>query len=134
MPQDFTPRLNVLPPAQRRLWLELAAIPPEFVLYGGTGLVLHLGHRQSEDFDFFGVAPFNPMELAAKLPFLSSATISQRTATHEDMRVLRGYVSDDDFREALDKAPPGIIDPRSWAYWNSKFGRYPPPPRPRRRF
>jgi len=25
-------------------------------------------------------------------------------------------MSDEDFREALDKAPPGIIDPRSWAY------------------
>lgn len=54
-------------------------------------------------------------------------------ATHEDMRVLRRYVSDDDFREALDRAPPGIIDPRSWAYWNSKFGRYPAPPMPTRR-
>jgi hypothetical protein len=55
-------------------------------------------------------------------------------ARHEDMRVIREYVSDDDFREALDRAPPGIIDPRSWAYWNSKMGRYPPPPLPRRRF
>jgi hypothetical protein len=55
-------------------------------------------------------------------------------ATHDDMTVIRRYVSDDDFREALDRAPPGIIDPRSWAYWNSKFGRFPPPPMPRRRF
>jgi hypothetical protein len=53
---------------------------------------------------------------------------------HEHMRVLRHYVSDDDFREALDRAPPGIIDARSWAYWNSKMGRYPPPPLPVRRF
>ncbi len=55
-------------------------------------------------------------------------------AMHEHMRVLRRYVSDDDFREALDRAPPGIIDARSWAYWNSKMGRYPPPPLPVRRF
>ena len=55
-------------------------------------------------------------------------------AMHEEMRVIRQYVSDDDFREALDHAPPGIIDPRSWAYWNSKMGRYPPPPLPLRRF
>jgi hypothetical protein len=55
------------------------------------------------------------------------------SATHEDMKVLRRYVTDDDFREALDHAPPGIIDPRSWAYWNSKMGRYPAPPLPRRR-
>jgi hypothetical protein len=54
-------------------------------------------------------------------------------AMHEEMRVIRRYVSDEDFKEALDHAPPGIIDPRSWAYWNSKMGRYPPPPLPLRR-
>jgi hypothetical protein len=55
-------------------------------------------------------------------------------ALHQDMRVIRRYVSDDDFREALDRAPPGIVDPRSWSYWNLKMGRYPPPPLPKRRF
>ena len=55
-------------------------------------------------------------------------------ATHADMKVLRRHVSDEDFCEALDQAPPGIIDPRSWAYWNAKMGRYPPPPLPKRRF
>jgi hypothetical protein len=53
-------------------------------------------------------------------------------ATHDDMKVLRSFMTDDDLREALDHAPPGIIDPRSWAYWNSKLGRYPTPPMPRR--
>lgn len=55
-------------------------------------------------------------------------------ALPEYMRLIRKHVSDDDFREALDHAPPGIIDPRSWAYWNSKMGRYPSPPAPIRRF
>jgi hypothetical protein len=55
-------------------------------------------------------------------------------ATHEDMKAIRHHVDDDDFREALDKAPPGIIDPRSWAYWNLKRGRFPTPPRPVRTF
>lgn len=54
-------------------------------------------------------------------------------ATHEDMKVIRRYVDESDFLEALDKAPPGIIDRRSWAYWNSKMGRYPTPPEPFRR-
>jgi hypothetical protein len=54
-------------------------------------------------------------------------------ATHEDIKLLRTLLSDDDLREALDHAPPGIIDPRSWAYWNSKLGRYPAPPMPKRR-
>jgi hypothetical protein len=53
-------------------------------------------------------------------------------ATHEDMKIIRRYVDDADFLEALEKAPPGIIDPRSWAYWNSKMGRYPAPPLPTR--
>jgi hypothetical protein len=51
-------------------------------------------------------------------------------ATHEDMKVIRHYIDDAGFLEALDKAPPGIIDRRSWAYWNSKLGRYPAPPLP----
>jgi hypothetical protein len=55
-------------------------------------------------------------------------------ATPDDLTVVRRYVSNNDFREALDKAPPGIIDPRSWAYWNSKMGRYPAPPLPTRQF
>ena len=53
-------------------------------------------------------------------------------ASHEDMKVIRHYIQDADFLEALDNAPPGIIDRRSWAYWNSKLGRYPAPPLPAR--
>lgn len=55
-------------------------------------------------------------------------------AHHTDMRVIRQFVSDDEIREALDSAPPGIIDPRSWAYWNLKMGRFPPPSQRRRTF
>jgi hypothetical protein len=47
-------RLHVLPEAQRAFWEEdLVAIPRGWVLYGGTAIALHLGHRQSRDFDFF---------------------------------------------------------------------------------
>ena len=76
---------------------------------------------------------FEPPEeaLADPLHFMAYAMTYAR---HEDICVIRRFVSDDDFREALDKAPPGIIDPRSWAYWNLKMGRYPPPPLPRRTF
>jgi hypothetical protein len=55
-------------------------------------------------------------------------------ATHDEMKLLRKYVDDSSLREALDGAPPGIIDPRSWSYWNLRLGRYPPPPLPMRRF
>jgi hypothetical protein len=76
---------------------------------------------------------FEPPERALADPIRFMA-YAMTYARHEDMRVIRQYISDDDFREALDRAPPGIIDPRSWAYWNSKMGRYPAPPLPKRRF
>jgi hypothetical protein len=51
MPPILEPKLAILPPEQRRLWPELRDIPRGFVLYGGTAIALHLGHRQSVDFD-----------------------------------------------------------------------------------
>jgi hypothetical protein len=68
MPVTFEPRLDILPEAQRRLWPELDAVPPDFVLYGGTGLALQLGHRASDDFDFFSSAGFDPDRLRSRLP------------------------------------------------------------------
>ncbi len=74
---------------------------------------------------------FEPPEQALADPVRFMA-YAMRYATHEDMKAIRRHVSEADFREALDKAPPGIIDGRSWAYWNSKMGRYPAPPLPER--
>ncbi|CAK0766502.1 conserved hypothetical protein [Gammaproteobacteria bacterium] len=74
----FTPRLDILPPPQRRLWDELSAVPVEFMLYGGTAIALHLGHRESIDFDFFGNKPLDPTKLIPTVPFLIGAIITQR--------------------------------------------------------
>jgi hypothetical protein len=74
----FSPHLEILPPAQRRLWHELGQVPAEFTLYGGTAIALHLGHRQSVDFDFFGNRPFDSTELQAAIPFLAKARFRQR--------------------------------------------------------
>jgi hypothetical protein len=76
---------------------------------------------------------FEPPEqsLAHPIRFMAYA---MTYALHEDMRVLRDFVSDEDMREALDHAPAGIFDARSWAYWQAKMGRYPAPPLPTRRF
>jgi hypothetical protein len=52
----------------------------------------------------------------------------------EDVNALRAQYTDDDLREALDTAPAGVFDARSWAYWNLVVGRYAPPPPPKRRF
>jgi len=53
--------------------------------------------------------------------------------TVDDLRALKGVVGPDDFREALENAPPGVFDARSWAYWNLKCGRWPAPPLPVRK-
>jgi hypothetical protein len=50
--------------------------------------------------------------------------------TVEDLNALEGLVGKEEFLEVLDNAPPGIFDPRSWAYWNLKCGRRPAPPLP----
>lgn len=71
----ITPRLEILPPAQQRLWGELADTPAEFVLYGGTALALQLGHRCSVDFDFFGARAFAPADLVGRIPYLKGAEI-----------------------------------------------------------
>ena len=76
----FKPHLEILPPAQRKLWPELSAVPGEFVLYGGTALALHLGHRDSVDFDFFSNRAINLAALEAEIPFLKGARILQREA------------------------------------------------------
>jgi hypothetical protein len=78
MADDLALHLDILPKPQRRLWDELAAVPPEFVLYDGTAVALHLGHRKSADFDFFGNRPFDPAKLTASIPFMTAATITQR--------------------------------------------------------
>lgn len=52
------PHFEILPKVQQRLWKELqqhASILRKLDLYlaGGTALALQIGHRQSQDFDFF---------------------------------------------------------------------------------
>jgi hypothetical protein len=75
---SFAPKLAALPGAQRALWAELRQVPRRFVLYGGTGLALRLGHRQSEDFDFFADAPVDPDELLHALPLFHGAIVRQK--------------------------------------------------------
>jgi len=81
MPVTFEPRLDILPESQRRLWPELDAVPSDFVLYGGTGLALQLGHRASEDFDFFSSSgfdrSFDPITSIQALQFYGDGTLNR---------------------------------------------------------
>lgn len=72
------PRVDILPPAQRRVWAELRTdLPSSFVLYGGTALAIRTGSRESEDFDFFANDPVDAHRLASTLPFLKGAELIQ---------------------------------------------------------
>src|ERR1700689_2615562 len=92
VPDLFSPRLDILPPSQRRLWDEFVAVPAEFVLYGGTALALHLGHRQSVDFDFFGNRPLDEALMAPAMPFLAGAIVTQRAPNTFGCTIDRGGV------------------------------------------
>ncbi len=48
-------------------------------------------------------------------------------ARAHEMDVLREWIDDGQLREALSHAPPGIIDPRSWAYWHLMLDLEPGP-------
>jgi nucleotidyltransferase AbiEii toxin of type IV toxin-antitoxin system len=89
---QFTPRLDILPLPQQTLWPELSTVPSEFVLYGGTAIALHLGHRESVDFDFFGDRTFDATQLASRISFMADATITQREPSTLTATVDRGGV------------------------------------------
>lgn len=69
--------------------------------------------------------------LSDPIRFLANAL---EGASFEDMCTLLTFIDNDDIRQVLSDPPPGIIRPRSWAYWHARLGRYPPPPLPARRF
>jgi hypothetical protein len=78
MPDRFEPRTDILPEAQQEIWPLLAPAPGlSFVLYGGTAIALHLGHRASIDFDFFRSAPLDKKEVEAAFTFMRDARIIQ---------------------------------------------------------
>jgi hypothetical protein len=85
--RTFTPNLDILPEHQRELWPGLAACKDlEFVLYGGTAIALHLGHRASVDFDFFSHAPLDGKKEAALMEALPFLNDSERIQHAENTR------------------------------------------------
>jgi len=70
--------MDILPPAQHRLWPQLCSAPKlGFTLYGGTAIALRLGHRHSVDFDFFSEKPLNREAIKAAFPFVAQSTTLQ---------------------------------------------------------
>jgi hypothetical protein len=52
-------------------------LPASWVLYGGTAIALHLGHRQSVDFDFFSPDSLDRAALRRACPILIGAKTLQ---------------------------------------------------------
>jgi hypothetical protein len=78
MPNRFEPKTAILPKAQQELWPLLAPAPGlSFVLYGGTAVALHLGHRISVDFDFFRTEPLDKKEIEKFFTFMRDARTVQ---------------------------------------------------------
>jgi hypothetical protein len=78
MPDPFDARIDILPPAQMEIWPQLAPAPDlSLVLYGGTAVALHLGHRVSVDFDFFGAEPLDKSAIEEGFQFVRNATTVQ---------------------------------------------------------
>ena len=74
---------------------------------------------------------FEPPEVALQSP-IRFVTYAMTYGGHAEMKIIRQYYSDQELQEVLEKMPPGIIDNRSWAYWNLILGRYPTPALPTR--
>jgi hypothetical protein len=83
---------KVLPRGSQKLLAKLESLRlPElegWTLAGGTGLALQLGHRVSEDFDFFRTDEFSPDRLHQSLGVVGSIELLQ-----EDDRTLTSIVS-----------------------------------------
>lgn len=52
--------------------------------------------------------------------------------TWDDVRLARRLFGDGAFKQALEHAPPGVLDAKSWNYWNLFYGFVPVPPLPER--
>lgn len=76
MPERFDSKLGILPKAQQELLPMLApAAALSFVLYGGTAVALHLGHRVSVD--FFRFDALDKRKIETNFAFMKSANTIQ---------------------------------------------------------
>jgi hypothetical protein len=76
---------NTLPPGTDTVLEQIKGMPlmSHFYLSGGTAFSLQLGHRESEDLDFFNKEPFDPLllqqQLSAVATKLDDVQISENT-------------------------------------------------------
>lgn len=84
---------EVLSPAAEEILRELrkASALADFYLAGGTGLALHLGHRRSEDFDFFSRELFDEDRMVQRVQTLPDfSLLAKSPATlHVEMGAIK---------------------------------------------
>ena len=83
----FEPRLDLLAAPQRALWPRLEHLPPDAVLYGGTGLALRLGHRASIDFDLFLPRSFEPGDMRREIESIGLLDVMQSAPDTLSVRI-----------------------------------------------
>ncbi len=89
--------------------LSQVAAVRSFYLAGGTALALHLGHRDSVDFDFFRSTGFAPQELVEHLP--PSPPVQMLQAERDTLTVLFRGVKTSFFGYPHDLIRPTIPGP-----------------------
>ncbi len=68
-------------------------------------------------------------EVASSRPEVLLCQVMQ-LGTWEDFRLARELFGEAAIKDALLHAPPGILDKRSWNFWNLFYGSVPIPPMP----
>jgi len=75
------PELDPLTGPTKKAWAQIRdLVPVSAYLAGGTGLAIHLGHRESDDLDFFLEETVDLDELAASLAETASVEIDLQTS------------------------------------------------------
>ena len=75
---------------------------------------------------------FEPPKQALKFPNNFLCYVMQYGRI-DDILTVQRYYSDDAFKAALTYPSPGIMDARSWAFWNLKYFNDPNKPMPKRK-
>jgi predicted nucleotidyltransferase component of viral defense system len=85
---------ETLAPQTERLWelfcsADITAPATGFYLAGGTSLALQIGHRQSEDLDFFTQSEILPARITEQLQNIGELSVSQ-----EESRTINAVLND----------------------------------------
>lgn len=85
---------NILDAKRQKMLSPLSIFKNDFYLAGGTGLALQLGHRISEDFDFFTNGPMNSVQLLQQLSAAFSIQSNEIEQLQNEEKTLTVMIND----------------------------------------